>query len=121
MKHLPSWYKITEQEYAWARLCGYEIRYDAQNNLVEWFLDGKLHREGGPAHEWADGSRFWYLNGLRHRTDGPAHEWAAGTRSWWLNGRRHRTDGPACEWANGIREWYLNGDRVTEEEFYEKA
>jgi hypothetical protein len=25
-------------------------------------LDGKLHREDGPAIEWADGSKAWYLN-----------------------------------------------------------
>lgn len=30
-----------------------------------WFLDGKLHREDGPAVECPDGSRFWYRNGER--------------------------------------------------------
>jgi hypothetical protein len=25
-------------------------------------LNGELHREDGPAAEWADGSKFWYLN-----------------------------------------------------------
>ena len=25
-------------------------------------LNGKLHREDGPAIEWADGDKFWYLN-----------------------------------------------------------
>jgi NADPH-dependent ferric siderophore reductase len=30
---------------------------------TEWFLNGKLHREDGPAVEWADGSRSWWLNG----------------------------------------------------------
>ena len=28
----------------------------------------------------------WYLNGKRHREDGPANEWADGTKSWWVNG-----------------------------------
>ena len=27
-----------------------------------WYLNGKRHREDGPAIEWADGSKFWYLN-----------------------------------------------------------
>ena len=27
-----------------------------------WFLNGKLHREDGPAEEWADGTKEWYLN-----------------------------------------------------------
>jgi len=28
-----------------------------------WYLNGKQHREDGPAVEYADGSKFWYLNG----------------------------------------------------------
>jgi len=27
-----------------------------------WFLNGKLHREDGPAIEWPDGKKYWYLN-----------------------------------------------------------
>jgi hypothetical protein len=30
-----------------------------------WFLNGKLHREDGPAVEWNDGTKFWYLNDKR--------------------------------------------------------
>jgi hypothetical protein len=26
-------------------------------------LNGKPHREDGPAFEYADGDRYWYLNG----------------------------------------------------------
>jgi hypothetical protein len=28
-----------------------------------WYLNGRLHREDGPACEWADGDKEWYLNG----------------------------------------------------------
>ena len=28
-----------------------------------WFLNGKRHREDGPAIEWPDGSKYWFLNG----------------------------------------------------------
>ena len=28
-----------------------------------WLLNGKLHREDGPAYENADGDKSWYLNG----------------------------------------------------------
>ena len=28
-----------------------------------WHFKNKLHREDGPAVEWADGSKWWYLNG----------------------------------------------------------
>jgi hypothetical protein len=58
----------------------------------------------------------WFLNGKLHREDGPAVEWADGSRSWWLNDQRHRTDGPAVEHADGDREWWLNGEQVTEAE-----
>ena len=30
-----------------------------------WWLNGKLHREDGPAVEYADGSKFWYLKSER--------------------------------------------------------
>ena len=29
----------------------------------EWYLNDKLHREDGPAREYANGSKYWYLNG----------------------------------------------------------
>ena len=85
-----------------------------------WYLNDKLHREDGPAVEWADGSKWWYLNGKRHREDGPAIEWADGSKWWYLNGKFHREDGPAAEWANGSKYWYLNGDRLTQAEFNSK-
>ena len=36
---------------------------------------------------WANGYKAWYLNGKRHREDGPAMEWANGYKAWWLNGK----------------------------------
>jgi hypothetical protein len=93
--------------------------YDNGNRY--WYLNGKLHREDGPAVETYDGSRYWWLNGKQHREDGPAIEYADGTRCWYLNGKRHREDGPAIEYANGNREWWLNGVEYTEEEFLKKT
>ena len=81
-----------------------------------WWLNGKLHREDGPAYEGASGNKSWYLNGKLHREDGPAIEYASGTKFWCLNDKLHREDGPAMEWANGDKEWYLNDEEVTEEE-----
>ena len=52
-----------------------------------WYSNGQLHREDGPAIEWADGTKYWYLNDKRHREDGPAIERANGTKEWWVNGR----------------------------------
>ena len=32
-----------------------------------------------------DGDKYWFLNGKRHREDGPAIEYCGGTKHWWLN------------------------------------
>ena len=76
----------------------------------EWFLNGKRHREDGPAVERADGSKAWFLNGKYHREDGPAVESVTRRKEWYLNGKRHREDGPAIEYVDGTKEWYLNGE-----------
>ena len=54
----------------------------------EWFLNDKLHREDGPAIEYADGSKYWYLDGKLHREDGPAMELADGSKVWYLDNKR---------------------------------
>ena len=59
----------------------------------------------------------WYLNGKYHREDGPAIEYKNGDKAWWLNGNRHREDGPAIEWADGDKEWYLNGIEYSESDW----
>ena len=56
-----------------------------------------------------NGSKEWLLNGKRHREDGPAVEHVCGDNEWFLNGLRHREDGPAMEYADGFRLWCLNG------------
>ena len=78
----------------------------------EWFLDGKRHREDGPAYEHSNGTKEWWLNGQRHREDGPAKVTARGSTSWYLNGKPHREDGPAVEHPNGAKYWWLNGKKI---------
>ena len=58
------------------------------------------------------GTKIWRLNGKRHREDGPAVEYANGSKWWYLNGELHREDGPAIEWPCGGKEWYLHGEEV---------
>ena len=41
-------------------------------NTGRYYLNGKFHRENGPAVEREDGTSMWYLNGKLHREDGPA-------------------------------------------------
>ena len=63
-----------------------------------------------------NGTKYWRLNGKLHREDGPAVELANGSKEWYLDDNLHREDGPAVEYADGDKEWYLNGKIVTEEE-----
>lgn len=69
-------------------------RYVSEDGAIEWYRDGKLHREDGPAIEWFTGGKVWYQNGLRHREDGPA-----------------------IEYHDGEKQWYLNGNEISEDEF----
>ena len=85
------------------------------NGGKEWYLNGKLHREDGPAVEYANGNKYWWLNDELHREDGPACERANGDKEWYLNGNRHREDGPAYESTNGLKFWYLNDKEVDPE------
>lgn len=36
------------------------------NGNVFWYLNGKLHREEGPAIEYVKGNRKWYLYGVEY-------------------------------------------------------
>ena len=65
---------------------------------------------------YAGGDKYWYLNGKLHREDGPAVEYADGSKYWFLNGKYHREDGPALEYTDGYKLWYLNGKHLTQEE-----
>jgi hypothetical protein len=60
--------------------------------------------------EWPNGTKVWCLNGKQHREDGPAVEHADGAKEWYLNDKRHREDGPAIERADGGKLWYLNDE-----------
>ena len=61
---------------------------NSPNGSKVWYLDGKFHREDGPAVEYPDGSKVWYLHGKCHREDGPAGERPDGTKLWYLNGKK---------------------------------
>ena len=82
-----------------------------------WYHNDKLHREDGPAIEWANGDKHWYHNNKLHREDGPAIELTNGTKHWYHKGKLHREDGPAIERTNGDKEWHINGKELTEAEF----
>jgi hypothetical protein len=82
------------------------------NRRTEWRLNGKLHREDGPAVEWADGAKEWYLDGKLHREGGPALEGFSGHEEYWFKGSLHRKDGPAVVHADGHEEYWVDGKKV---------
>lgn len=95
---------------------------ECANGDTEWYRNGLRHREDGPAVEYvADGDKHWYINGEYHREDGPAMIWGDGTKFWYQHGELHCEDGPAIMYASGINEWYLNDEKLTEEEFCKRT
>ena len=61
----------------------------------------------------------WYYNRANqlHRIGGPAVEYHNGSKEWWQHGQVHRIDGPAIEYKSGQKEWWLNGTYMTEDKF----
>jgi hypothetical protein len=85
---------------------------------TEWRTeDGKLHRDDGPAVEYADGTQVWYINGQKHREDGPAYI-IGGTSYWYKYGKIHREDGPAIECDTGEKYYYLENTQVLPEALF---
>ena len=65
--------------------------------------------------------KHWYLDGKRHREDGPAIEYSNGTKQWFVDGKRHRIDGPAIEVSNGYKKFYLFGEKILDEKVYKAS
>jgi ABC-type proline/glycine betaine transport system substrate-binding protein len=89
--------------------------YRNERNERIWTKGGKLHRVGGPAIIYSNGSGEYWENGLKHRTDGPAVVWADGTQEWCQNGKLHRLDGPAIIYPDGTQEWWVDGKKTKTE------
>lgn len=98
------------------------------DKATTYYLDGKLHREDGPAIIREDGQMFWFLNGeaitqaqYMEKTNNTATQYiiknTGGT--FYFKDRRmtiyHREDGPAYVGVSGTKEWYLNGKRHRED------
>jgi len=66
-----------------------------------------------------NGTQILRLNGKVHREDGPAIVYRNGTKCWYFDGLRHRDDGPAiilvCEDNTIIEEWSLNNQLMTDQ------
>jgi hypothetical protein len=76
---------------------------------------------GGELCEYSNGVKEYYLNGKLHREDGPAIEMTY-YKAYFINDKRHREDGPAIEFfdGSGSKQWYINGQYIpctTQKEF----
>jgi hypothetical protein len=81
------------------------------NGNERWMNDGVLDRKDGPAITLANGTREWWVNGVRHRHDGPAiYNRFVGIEEWYFDGKHHRDGGPALTYADGYQEWRVHGD-----------
>ena len=73
-----------------------------QSHEKQWWENGLLHRNGGPAIISEHGEKRWFQNGYLHRIDGPAIEYLNGSYQWWKNGKLHRKNGPAIAAQKGF-------------------
>lgn len=68
-----------------------------------------------------NGDKEWYLNGSLSREDGPAIEYVSGSKFWYLNNELHRENGPAIETKNGVKYWFLNGNQYSKKKYWKKV
>lgn len=61
---------------------------------------------------------YWYVNGKLHKEDGPASIYSNGQQNWVVNSKRHRIGGPACQYLDGHKEWYIDGKCYSENEYW---
>lgn len=86
-------------------------QYIKENGDEEWYKDGKLHRENGPAV--IVNNRNWYLNDkITLKCEGQI-------KYWYQHGKLHRNNGPAIIYPNGQEEYYIEGKKYTKKEFLE--
>lgn len=103
------------------------LKYEfCSDNTVKWRLDIKwatyplIDDFTNISPILYDGTYYYHLNGLLHREDGPAIEYAGGDKFWLFNGKQHRADGPAVVLTNGNIAWCYQGKHMncsSQEEF----
>jgi hypothetical protein len=93
-----------------------------KNYIKEWYLNGKLHRDNGPARITHSCYGFnikeeWYYHGELHRENNQPTIYTKiyfdnaniNSETWYLNGKLHRLDGPArvlyYQYSNNVVEY----------------
>lgn len=81
--------------------------------ISEYYSDGQLHRQGGPAYSDSKGTLKYYGQGYksRHWTKGPAVMKSDGTVKYYYSGVLHRPSrlGPAVIRSDGTMFYFHNG------------
>jgi hypothetical protein len=67
--------------------------------------------------EYKDGTIEYYLNGILHCENGPAIIKSSGCMLWYRHGVLHRTNGPAIEPHEGVARYFLTGIEYSSDEF----
>jgi len=90
------------------------VNFDKNNNLTisGWFINGKLHRESGPAIVWKDGARKWYINGKLHRLNGPAVIWKNEIKKWLIVAEKPLLYRRSSIQRNNNKEYWINGQQL---------
>lgn len=65
---------------------GFDLAVEAPTGR-HYLLDGRPHREDGPAYEGRDGTQEWRVDGMLHRDGAPAVIHDDGTEEFWEHGR----------------------------------
>ena len=94
-------YKLGNNEYH---------KYD--NGRQARYMNGKLHRDGGPALIYANGEQEYWINGKLHRDGGPAVIHVSGYKAYYQHGKRHRLNGPAIICTDGREKYYEYGAEI---------
>lgn len=89
--------------------------FSSMNGVMEWKLNGKLHRKDGPAFINDNiPEKAWLQHGELHRMGGPAIIGPEG-EFWYQRGHFHRLGGPAVTLKDGTKKWFLFGVFFKEE------
>jgi hypothetical protein len=68
----------------------YTVEISDDGECTSWYKEGTniRHREGSlPAYEQVNGYKAWYVDGKFHRENGPAVIYSSGAEAFYLNGK----------------------------------
>ena len=102
-------YEISQKDYAEISKEQCNGIYEVEDHGTFHCVNGKLHREDGPAEEHINGNKYWFVNDKYHRLDGPAIEYYDGRKLYYIEGKLYLTkeefDKVAYLYNNGLQDY----------------